>query len=151
MVVNPQVILSNITHWYRNVISCMSLYGSHVGLGHTNKRNEVHWWVWASYQMRNIDGCPCAGNAGNVFSRHRLQRKPLVSDPGMHHGTCVTNVPWCMSGSLTLRWRWRRSRHSRRVHNPQFYVFGKRPMGTQIAKTGLAQHSNSLSNVSRTR
>ena len=34
------------------------------------------------------------------FSRHRLQRKPLVSDPGMHHGTCVTHVPWCMSGSL---------------------------------------------------
>ena len=30
-----------------------------------------------------------------------LQRKSLVSDPGMHHGTCVTHVPWCMSGSLT--------------------------------------------------
>ena len=35
------------------------------------------------------------------FPRHRLQRKLLVSDPGMHHGTCVTHVPWCMSGSLT--------------------------------------------------
>ena len=35
------------------------------------------------------------------FPRHRLQRKPLVSDPGMHHGMCVTHVPWCMSGSLT--------------------------------------------------
>ena len=35
------------------------------------------------------------------FPRHRLLRKPLVSDPGMHHGTCVTHVPWCMSGSLT--------------------------------------------------
>ena len=35
------------------------------------------------------------------FPRHRLQRKPLVSDPGIHHGTCVTHVPWCMSGSLT--------------------------------------------------
>ena len=33
------------------------------------------------------------------FPRHRLQRK-LVSDPGMHHGTCVTHVPWYMSGSL---------------------------------------------------
>ena len=32
--------------------------------------------------------------------RHRLQRKPLVSDPGMYHGTCVSHVPWCMSGSL---------------------------------------------------
>ena len=37
------------------------------------------------------------------FPRHRLQRKPLVSDPGMHHGTWVTHVPWCMSGSLTRR------------------------------------------------
>ena len=35
------------------------------------------------------------------FPRHRRQRKPRVSDPGMHHGTCVTHVPRCMSGSLT--------------------------------------------------
>ena len=35
------------------------------------------------------------------LSHHRLQRKPLVSDPGIHHGTCVTHVPWCTSGSLT--------------------------------------------------
>ena len=34
------------------------------------------------------------------FPRHRFQRKPLVSDPTMHHGTCITHVPWCMSGSL---------------------------------------------------
>ena len=27
--------------------------------------------------------------------------KPIVSDPGMHHGMCVTHVPWCMSESLT--------------------------------------------------
>ena len=27
--------------------------------------------------------------------------RPQVSDPGMHHSTCVTHVPWCMSGSLT--------------------------------------------------
>ena len=26
---------------------------------------------------------------------------PRASDPDMHHGTCVTHVPWCMSGSLT--------------------------------------------------
>ena len=56
--------------------------------------------TWASCQIREIAGCACAGNAGNVFPRHWLQRKTLVSDPGMHHGTCVTHVPWCMSGSL---------------------------------------------------
>ena len=34
------------------------------------------------------------------FPCHRLQRKPLECDPGIHHDTCVTHVPWCMSGSL---------------------------------------------------
>ena len=56
---------------------------------------------WASYQIRKIAVCACAGNAGNVFPHRRFRRRPLVSDPGMHHGTCVTHVPWCMSGSLT--------------------------------------------------
>ena len=35
------------------------------------------------------------------FPRRRLQRKPRVNDPGMHHGTCVKHVPRCMQGSLT--------------------------------------------------
>ena len=56
---------------------------------------------WASYQIRKIAGCACAGNAGNGFARRRFQRKLLVSDPGMHHGTCVTHMPWCMPGSPT--------------------------------------------------
>ena len=50
--------------------------------------------------MRKIVGCACAGNAGNIF--HLLQRQLLVTDHlGMHHGTCVTHVSWCMSWSLT--------------------------------------------------
>ena len=56
---------------------------------------------WASYQIRKIAGCACAGNVGIVFPHPRFQSKPLVSDLDMHHGTCVTHVPWCMSGSLT--------------------------------------------------
>ena len=32
----------------------------------------------------------------------RLQMKPLVSDPGMHHGTCVTDVPG-IPGACTTR------------------------------------------------
>ena len=67
---------------------------------------------------------------------------PLVSDPDMHHGTCVTHVPWCMSGLLTIgflwsRWRGKRSRHSRRMRNPQFYVSGKRPMKAQMSAIRL--------------
>ena len=30
------------------------------------------------------------------FSRHRLQRKLLVSDPGIHYSTCIMHMPWCM-------------------------------------------------------
>ena len=40
------------------------------------------------------------GMSGTITS-HRLQMKPLFSDPNMHPGTCMTHVPRCMSGSLT--------------------------------------------------
>ena len=53
---------------------------------------------WASCQIRKIAGCACAGNAGNVFPP-----PARVSDPDMHHGRCVTHVPWCMQGSPYLR------------------------------------------------
>ena len=62
-----------------------------------------------------------------------FSQAPRVSNLGMHYGTCVTHVPWCMLGSLTSgflwsRWRGKRSRHSRRMRNPPFYVSGKRPI-----------------------
>ena len=85
--------------------------------------------LWASYQIRKIAGCACAGNAGNVFPRRRFQRKPIVSDPGMHHGTCVTHVPWCMSGSLTCGDGETFPAFPAHAH-PQFYVSGKRPMAS---------------------
>ena len=63
--------------------------------------------------------------------RERFPPPPRVSDPDIHHGTCVTHVPWCMSGSLASSFFWsrgrgKRSRHSRRMRNPQFSVSGKR-------------------------
>ena len=84
---------------------------------------------------------------------------PRVSDPDMHHGTCVTHVPWCMSGSLTSGFLWsrcrgKRSRHSRRMRNPQFYVSGKRPMGhatlTTIIETiiQLLSHRYTVTRIS---
>ena len=72
-----------------------------MSIGRTHQYPKISFKIpWTSCQIRNIADCACAGNAGNVFPRGRLQRKPLVSDPGMHHGTCVTHVPWCMSGPL---------------------------------------------------
>ena len=56
-----------------------------------------------------------------------------VSDPSMHHGTCVTHVPCCMPGSLSSaflwsHWRGKRSWHSRCMGNPQFQVSGNSPI-----------------------
>ena len=82
-----------------------------IGLGYS-RGNPIYYWPpdapndvnfvteWASYQICKIASCACAGIPG-TFSRRRLQRKPLVSDPGIHHGTCVTHMPWCLPGSLT--------------------------------------------------
>ena len=70
------------------------------------------------------------------------------SDPDMHHGTCVTHVPWCMPGSLTRGFLWsrrrgKRSRHSRRMRNPQLCVYGKRSilLAIDVVWTHLLCHS----------
>ena len=68
---------------------------------------------------------------------------PWISDTDMHHGTCLTHVPWCMPGSLTSgfpnsRWRGKRSQHSRCMRNPQFFVSGKRPMVSMPESTLLS-------------
>ena len=78
-----------------------AIAGHHIATNVCTCHNSTAVVPWASCQIRKNTGCACAGNAGNVFPRRRFQRKLLYSDPGMHHGTCVTHVPWCMSGSLT--------------------------------------------------
>ena len=86
----------------------------------------VRTTTWASCQIRKIV-VDAPGMPGTFFL------PPRVSDLDMHHGMCVTHVPWCMLGSLTSgclwsQWRGKRSRHSWCMRNPQFYVSGKRPM-----------------------
>ena len=95
---------------------------SYTPIDHSHKFHNGPLTRYAKVQVAHAPGMP------GTFSP-----PPRVSDPGMHHGTCVTHVPWCMPGSLTSgflggRWRGKRSRHSRRMRNPQFYVSGKRPM-----------------------
>ena len=55
---------------------------------------------------------------------------PRVSDPDMHHGTCVMHVPWSLNSSFFWSQWW--GKHSRRMRNLQFYVSGKRPMQYSI-------------------
>ena len=69
---------------------------------------------------------------------------PRVSDPDMHHGTCVKHVPWCMPGSRNIfflwsRWRGKRSCHSRHMRNAQFYVSDKRSMNLYIPNHSITQ------------
>ena len=95
---------------------------------------------WASCHIRKIACCACAGIAGNVSP------PPRDSDTVMHHGTCVTHVPWCMPGSLTSgflwsRWRGKHFRHSRRIRNPQLYVSGKRPAGYDMLTHNISTFS----------
>ena len=62
-----------------------------------------------------------------TFSRHRLHREPLVSDPGMHGGTCVTHVPWCTSRSLTRSCRENVPGIPGACATRNFYITGKWP------------------------
>ena len=95
-------------------------------------------WVNKPYESANYHNGPLIRYV-KVMVAHALgmpgkfSLPPLGCNPGIHHGTCVTHVPWCMPGSLLSgffrsRWRGKRSRHSRRMCNPQFDVSGKRPM-----------------------
>ena len=83
--------------------------------------NRVHnYWcimyvysAWASYQIRKIVGCTCAGSAGNVFPTADFKGNRIIA---MHVGIAIQ------------RWWGKRYRNSRRMCNPQFCVSGKRPM-----------------------
>ena len=81
---------------------------------------------WASCQIRKLWLLRMRRECRELFPRHRLQRKPLVSDPGMRHSRAVMHV------GIANPWWWgKRSRHSRCVRYPQFYVHGKRSIVTQ--------------------
>ena len=70
----------NITSWCHAISVCSMHYG------------PLTRYVNCVLRMRR--------DCRERFPRHQLQWKTQVSDPGMHHGTCVTHVPWCMPGSL---------------------------------------------------
>ena len=83
---------------------------------------------WASCQIRNIVGCACAGDAGNVFPATDFKGNRLLAIPA-----CITARAWrtCRDACrdrLPEVARGKRSRHSRRMRNPKFNVSGKRPI-----------------------
>ena len=61
-------------------------------------------WSKSAFDLRNGPLTRCvefwvahAPEMTGTFPHDRLQRKPLVNDPGMHHSM---HVLWCMSGTL---------------------------------------------------
>ena len=86
-------------------------------------------WPLARYVELRVAHAP--GMPGRFFP------PPWVCDP-----TCITHVPWCLPGSLTngflwSLWRGERSRHSRSMRNPLFYVSGKRPIRVRFGKLSI--------------
>ena len=121
--ITPARIPCPLYHWYQAIMTWLFMadwwssfvetayypvsgtifIAAHVSYGPLAR--YVKWWI------AHAPGMP------GTFSP-----SPRVSDPDMHHGTCVTHVPWFMAGSLTSgflwsRWRGKRSRHSRRMRS----------------------------------
>ena len=100
------------------------------------------WWpcAWRIHTSPKLNILSLAHGPLTRYAKLRVAHAPgtfspppRASDPDMHHGTCVTHVPWCMPGSLTSgflwsRWQGKRSRHFWCMRNLQFYASGKRPM-----------------------
>ena len=76
-------------HWFQYWPDCVNY----------QKHCLKHYWLYMSTKR--------CGTIANLRVAHEpgmpgtLSPPPRVSDADMHHGTCVTHVPWCMPGSLT--------------------------------------------------
>ena len=111
-------------------------YSSHPKLNHLYDHRPSNLpFLWASCQIRKLQFTHAPGMPGTSSP------PPRVSDPNMHHGTCVTHVPWCIPGLLTsgFLWSWwlrKSSRQPQHMRNPQFYVSGKRPISKCTHRNG---------------
>ena len=82
-------IIMWLSGYITKTMTCMSdsgiLFGMHCKYMLRKSHNTPLPYPY--YQILNIVGFACAGNAGNVFPATDFKQKPLVSDHGMHHGT----------------------------------------------------------------
>ena len=69
---------------------------------HSAQGYHHHHWPLARYV--NLRVAHALGMPGTI------SLPPWISDPDMHHGTCVMHVPWYMPGSLTSGFLWSRWR-----------------------------------------
>ena len=88
----------------------------------------LYWYVSILCQGRYNNSLPFMITVG-PFIWLGTGLLPRVSDPYMHHGTCVTHFPWCMpvssnSGFLWSRWRGKRSRNFTYLARGQWILDG---------------------------
>ena len=61
------------------------------------------------------------------YPRYQIHIKLQISDPAMHvHARAMMQI-----GIANIRWRGKRSRNSRRMYKPQFYVSDKQPIALE--------------------
>ena len=77
---------------YRRICACLSGQGPRTAAG-------IQRMGFLPVKLRDAHA---PGMSGTFSPPQR------VSNPDMHHGTCVTHVPWCMPGSLTSGSLWSR-------------------------------------------
>ena len=98
---------------------------------------DRHFDKFRSINKNNVDTMGLLPDAYNYGLRRRREcRERFPRHRRLVIPICITvqavrNVSWCMPGSPTRgflwrRWRGKRSRHPRCIRNPQFYVSGKR-------------------------
>ena len=97
-----------------------------------------HISPWASHQIRKIAGCACVGNVGNVFPATDFKGNRWLATP--------ESITFAIANP---RWWGKRSRHSRCMLDPQFYVSGNRPLPLSINLQRYVKYTPYLTTSSR--
>ena len=125
------ILFSTILGYSKPTICCWLLWNKKIIIPYT----------WASYQIRKNAGCACARNARYVSPATSGQRS-------RHTSRHVRDARVVMHAGIVIWWLHlvsvddKRSRHSRRMRNPQFCVSGKRPI--VVWSLGIASNHSRL-------
>ena len=96
--------------------------------------------LWASCQIRKIEGCACAGNAGKDSPRRRIRRNTARASRTCRDA-CRNRLPTVAGKTFPA--------FPAHAH-PQFYLSGKRPMGTNVNMHRYSTWVRTLSNRRQT-
>ena len=111
--------------------SFVDLVTSHAAAQWRHVHHNTHQGEHRGCKIKRMGLLPDSKNCG--LHMHRECRERFPCHCGLAIPTCITARAGCTPESLTSaflwsRWRGKRSRHSRRMRNPQFDVSGEGPM-----------------------